>query len=242
MSPRQRRGALLVALSAIGVIAVIAIVAVYVSDVRSEVEPKATWLQLTRAVEENDAITDVMVEDTEVPEHWMPETALTDPSALLGKVAASDLEAGSYLQRGMLQAPPAIEPGERELAILVGADTGVAGRIAPGDFVDILATFPEREDLAQHARILVPSARIITVGLPKEVPDEDVPATGTPTTQEVFPVTFAVTPKEGQVVGYAESFAEDVRLMLQPAGESRPVPENARTFELTPAGPVFGGE
>ena len=42
----------------------------------------------------------------------------------------------------MLIAPPQLAPGQRELAILVDAETGVAGKIGPDSIVDVIATYP----------------------------------------------------------------------------------------------------
>ena len=41
----------------------------------------------------------------------------------------------------MIGSPPELATGEREIAILVDAETGVAGKISPGSIVDIVATF-----------------------------------------------------------------------------------------------------
>ena len=79
-------------------------------------------------------------------------------------MAGTDLRKGSLLQRGMLVAPPDLGPGEREVAILVDAETGVAGKIGPGKLVDIVATFPANDRKASQSRVVVPGARIIEVG------------------------------------------------------------------------------
>ena len=41
----------------------------------------------------------------------------------------------------MLATPPEINQGEREVAILVDASTGVAGKIEPGRQVDVIASY-----------------------------------------------------------------------------------------------------
>ena len=41
----------------------------------------------------------------------------------------------------MLVTPPEINEGEREVAILVDAATGVAGKIEPGRQVDVIASY-----------------------------------------------------------------------------------------------------
>lgn len=164
-------------------------------------------------------IRDSMVEEIEVPERWAPEQPLTDRLALAGQVAGTNLPAGSYLQEGMLVAEPDLGPDERELAILVSADTGVAGKVQPGDFVDIEATFVDDNTDVRVSQVIVPAARVIEVGLPRSQ-QEEAPAGGL-SENEVVPVTFALTVRESLIVTYAESFAEEVRLALLPAGETR---------------------
>ena len=44
----------------------------------------------------------------------------------------------------MLVTPPEISEGEREVAILVDAATGVAGKIEPGRQVDVIASYARR--------------------------------------------------------------------------------------------------
>ena len=164
VNPRQRRGLLLIAISALGLLGVFVLVAGYVADVREEVDPKVRLLALAKPVKANQAVTDDMITTVEMPKRWAPATAIADPAEAIGLVAGSDLTARSLLQEGMLVAPPDLAPGEREVAILVDAETGVAGKIGPGKRVDIVATFPETERRAAQARVVVPAARIVEVG------------------------------------------------------------------------------
>ena len=69
----------------------------------------------------------------------------------------------------MLGSPPELATGEREIAILVDAETGVAGKISPGSIVDIVATFAgdEQQGIKAESNVVVPGARIIDVGQPE---------------------------------------------------------------------------
>ena len=64
MNPRQRRGILLLTLSALGLLGVFVLVAGYVADVRAEVDPKIEVLTLARPAEKDKSITDDMVRTT----------------------------------------------------------------------------------------------------------------------------------------------------------------------------------
>src|SRR5215211_8755235 len=67
VNPRQRRGILLLTLSALGLLGVFVLVAGYVSDVRTQVDPKVEVLTLGRPAERDKAISDDMVKTTELP-------------------------------------------------------------------------------------------------------------------------------------------------------------------------------
>jgi len=231
MNPRQRRGILLLTLSALGLLGVFVLVAGYVSDVRAEVDPKVEVLELAKPAEKDKAITDDMVRTKELPRRWVSKTALRDRARLIGQVALADIPAGSTLQEGMLGSPPELATGEREIAILVDAETGVAGKISPGSVVDIVATFGgnDQEGVPAESNVVVPGARIIDVGQPELKGGNGVqeqqadPAT-------VVPVTFALDPKEALTVTYAESFAAEVRLALLRPGEDSQLEKKDRVY------------
>src|SRR4051812_16730026 len=141
MNPRQRRGLLLLVLAGLGLLAVFVLIASYVADVRSEVDPKIRLLALSRPVKAYESVPDDAVTTITMPKRWAPPAALRDRAELVGLVAGTDLSKDSMLQRGMLVSPPELAPGQREVAILVDAETGVAGKLGPGAVVDIVATF-----------------------------------------------------------------------------------------------------
>ncbi len=231
MNPRQRRGILLLTFAALGLLGVFVLVAGYVADVREEVEPKITVLALAKDVEKDKAITDDMVKEVELPRQWAPKTALRDRARLIGQVATADAPAESVIQEGMLGPPPELATGEREIAILVDAETGVAGKISPGAMVDIVATFAGNDQTGRKAvsEIVVPGARIIDVGQPELKGGNGIREQAADP-QQVVPVTFALNPKQALTVTYAESFAEEVRLSLLRPGEESKVKKKQRRY------------
>jgi len=240
MNPRQRRAVLLLALAVAGLLGVFALIVNYVSDVETQVGDKVVVLELAKPAKANEAITDDMVIEKTVPKRWAPGAALRDRTQLVGYVAAADIEAKSVLQEGMLVTPPEISEGEREVAILVDAATGVAGKISPGRQVDVIASYgavpadPENGIKSEPARsiVIVPGAKVIAVGTPREKPannaQEAQQAPGT-----VVPVTFALSKKQELRVAHAQVFAQDVRLALLRPGDR---PE--RTLDET----IFEGQ
>ena len=232
MNPRQRRGLLLLVLSGLGLLAVFVLVASYVADVRTEVDPKIKLLTLSKPVKAYESIPDDAVTTVTMPKRWAPRTALRDRSALVGQVAGADFTKDSLLQEGMLIRPPELSPGQREVAILVDAETGVAGKIGPGDFVDIVATFAGDNERGVPAKsaVVVPHARIIDVGQPKLEGGRGVERQAEADPKQVVPVTFALQPNEQLRVTYAEYFAQETRLALLRPGETTPLKKNELTY------------
>ena len=129
MNPRQRRGILLILVTILGAIVTFLAVLNYVQSVSSQVGPKTTVLELSKDVAELQEITAADVTATEVPERWAPKDAVHDLSEFQGKVTASSYRKGAVIQTSMLQDPPQLTEGYREVTIMVDAETGVAGRI-----------------------------------------------------------------------------------------------------------------
>lgn len=224
MNPRQRQGLLLVVIAAAGLVGVFVLIASYVSNVARQVGPKTHVLELSQAVSTYEPFSSNVLREVSIPEKWAPQNALTDPVQTQGLVAASSLPAGTYLQQGMLEPPPTLTAGQREIAILVDPETGVAGQIAPGDLVDIIATFQGNgQGTRNSAQVVVPSAKILQIGTPTTGGGSTSASSsggGSAVSDQVIPVTFSLTPEQVLRVSYAESFAQKVRLSLVAPGSS----------------------
>jgi len=230
VNPRQRRGLVLLGLSLVGLIGVFALVASYVSEVRAEVEPKVQVLTLTENAPPFRALRPDMVELREMPERYVPRTALREVSDIVGLVPQTELVKESILQDGMLTAPPDLAAGQREIATLVDAETGVAGKVGPGSIVDIVASFPGDEDTAASTEVVVPGARVVDVGQTRLKGGNGVQGGGNADPQQVVPVTFALTPREELIVTYAEAFAQEVRLARLRPGERSELSREERVY------------
>lgn len=217
MNPRQRKGVILIFFTIIGALVTFGLVASYVSSIASQVGPMTTVVTLTRDVESLTSLTEEDVEIKEVPERWVPAQALHTFEETTGLVTAGDYQAGDMLQSGMLESPPGLQPGYREVAIIVDAETGVAGKVSSGETVDIIATVEDPTTKVQEAKVVVENALVIDVGVPTSVKEED--ASGNFTDEEGVPVTFALTSQDALKIAYAESFAVKVRLALRGEGD-----------------------
>jgi len=152
-----------------------------------------------------------------------------DVSDTSGLVAATALPEGSLVQSGMLVPRPGVQPGFREVAIVVDAETGVAGKVAPGDHVDIIATVEGDEQRPSRAEVWVSNVLVLEVGLPQEMEGTD--AGGNFATTRGVPVTFALTSQDALRLAYVESFSVKLRLALRGDGDSQVLPDDQLVFQ-----------
>lgn len=231
MNSRQRRGVILLILSVLCALGAFAGVLSVIDDVQSKVGPEVTAYRLKSDIEPYTELGATQFEKIEMPERWLSDNAVTDLGQVRGKIAVTKLKAGSLLQSDMIVDTPALRPGEQEVAIMIDAATGVAGKITPGSAVNVYATFEgQREGDPDQSKIIVTSAKVIDVGeLTSLEPDEDS-RDREPT--DAVPITFALSTLDAQRLTYAESFARRVRLALVAPGGDSTVPDADRTYEL----------
>jgi pilus assembly protein CpaB len=231
MNSRQRRGIILLLLSVLCALGAFAGVLSVINDVKSKVGPEVAAYRVRSDIEPYTQLGAAQFEKVEMPERWLSENAVTDLSQVRGKIAVTRLKAGSLLQSDMIVDTPALRPGQQEVAIMIDAATGVAGKITPGSTVNVYATFEgPREGDPDQSKIIVTNARVIDVGeLTSLEPDGDS-RDREPT--DAVPITFALSTIDAQRITYAESFARRVRLALVAPGGDTDVPDQDRTYEL----------
>lgn len=232
MNPRQRRGVLFLAFAVIGAVAVFFSVVGYVNDVESQVGNRVTAYVVEEQVDAYQPLDSDDLEEIEVPERWLPDGAVRSLDELIGNVTAARLSKGTLLQTSNLVSQPSLEPGQREIAILVDAETGVAGKVAPGDYVDVWATFDESITGA-GARTKLIAQRLLVIDVGLKVSREKARSNGAISESQAVPVTFATERSQIQALSFAESFAIETRLALRPPGDSSLVPGGQRTYEET---------
>lgn len=217
MNPRQRQGLLLVTIAAAGLLGVFLLIANYVSNVSKQVGPKTEVLVLIRPLPAYQPITASALGEISVPQKWVPANALQTSGSALGLISTTPLAAGTWLQQTMLTQQPQLQPGDQEIAILIDAETGVAGQVTPGSLVDIIATYSGGGANGKaSAQIVVADAKVLGVG---QLTGGNGASSG-----GAYPITFSLSPEEVLKVTYAESFASKVRLSLIAPGSSTAAP------------------
>lgn len=236
MNPRQRRGALFLVLSALGALGVFGLVVTYVGDVNAQVGNLATVYRVSNDLPALSEVTPGDVERAEVPERWLTDDVVRSLNELEGQVTAAEVRAGSSLSSGMFIERPRLTAGQREIAILIDAETGVAGKVRPGDLVDIYATFPGLDEQPPFARVVVANARVLDIGGAEDVSREDTE--GNLQEGRAIPVTFALSKQQSLDLALAESAATKVRLaLIAPGDASGP----GDVTVVTPQGPAPQG-
>lgn len=231
MNSRQRRGVILLLLSVLCAFGAFAGVLSVISDVNTKVGPEVSAYQLKSDVAPYTALSSGQFEKISMPKRWLSSNAVTDLSEVNGKIAVTQLRKGSLLQSDMMQRRPELQPGEQEIAIMIDAATGVAGKITPGATVNIYATFAgENDGQASQSKVIVSNAKVLDVGkLTALEPSSDGKSNmGT----EAVPITFALNTLDTQRIAYAESFAEHVRLALIASGSDSTIRPGDRTYTL----------
>lgn len=128
MNSRQRRGVILLVLSALCAMGAFAGVLSVIRDVNSKVGPEVAAYRLKDDIAPYKELSADQFEKVEMPERWLSSTAVTDLSQIRGKIAVTQLEKGSLLQTDMIVDRPALEAGQQEIAILIDASTGSRAR------------------------------------------------------------------------------------------------------------------
>ncbi|UDY23760.1 Flp pilus assembly protein CpaB [Nocardioides sp. Kera G14] len=210
MNPRQRRGVLFLLAAGALALAVFFAVNRYVAQVDSQVGPKITVYRVSKPITAYSPLGADNLEAIEVPKRWAAPTAVGDLKELEGRRVGFPLSSGTVVTSDMLIPPTDLSPTEREIAINVDSVTGVAGRIRPGDRVDVVAVFAEVPGLPKQVRELVQNVRIVSIGGSQTVSDDKG------NDNDVIPVTLALEPKDMLAVTYASAFAQEVRLVALP--------------------------
>lgn len=208
MSARQRRGLLLLVLAGMLGLTTFVVLSNYVTAVRADVGDVVQAWRVSDDVPAFTVLTADMVEPLDVPQKWLAPGTARDVDDIVGRRTGTALPDGAYVRDEVLLPRNELNEGEREIAINVDAETGVAGRLQPGDYVNINVTLQEGEGSAglRVAAVLVRRARIISFGTEREADRLDG------SSAQVLPVTFALSEAESLRLLYAESFASSIRL------------------------------
>lgn len=208
------------------------LVSEYLADVRSQLGPMVSVVAAADDLPPFATPSGGELVIAEVPRRWLPPNSFTDPAQIGDRVTAAAVPAGTILSQGMFLDRPAISPGEREIAIMVDAETGVGGKITSGSVVDIFATFTGDDATPPSSRIVVQRAEIIEVGSPVDTPEGDVgPGSVGFGSSQSLPVTFRLSIEDARVLTYVETFASSIRLALRAPTDDEILPGDETVYQ-----------
>lgn len=160
--------------------------------------------------------------------------AISDPKQAIDGIALITIPLGSQLTASSVGTnvaealPVRLRPGMRAVSIPVDRVKGVSGMILPGDRVDVIAIPPMRGNGAPPKAVtILRGMRVLAVGSNLENP------TATPSAEEesALTVTLEVTPKQADMLAWADQNAT-LRLALRsPREPIRSEPEEALDIE-----------
>jgi len=213
MNPRQRRGVIFMVIAALVALATFFVVTNYVANVNSQVGTRVTVYRATQPIDPYVALSEENIEPVEVPERWVSKSSVLRLDDLIGRRVGFRLNEGSTVSSDMLIPSSSLTQDEREVAVNVNSVTGVAGRVRPGDRVDIYAVFAEVPGLPKSVKVLARDIRVVSIAGEQQVSQETDDG---PKEQSVVPVTLAVVPAVAMSLTYAANFAAEVRLIALP--------------------------
>ncbi len=231
MNPRQRRGVLLMVLSALAAVLVFVGVSTYVASVNSKVGPMVTIYQVTKDLPAFTTLSGDNTEAVQVPQRWVADNTVLKSADIDGRVVATPMTSGATVSLDLLLPPSNLDPSEREVAVNVDAVTGLAGRIRPSDRVDVYAVFTDVPGLTKQSRIIVENVRVVSVAGQLQVQTPDAKSL-----QNVIPVTLAVSPEAALELTYAAEMAKEVRLIGLPPGVAQDRSKEQKTFDARQLG------
>jgi Flp pilus assembly protein CpaB len=130
-------------------------------------------LQIGDVIEEEDLVggdARFLAVPMELPEAQAGRAFTSSPAdaeSLLGQVVVAPVRAGDLLTRSMFVAVADAGPGV-SLSFSLPVDRALAGRISPGELVDIIATFPSSGTTPSQTRIVARGITVIAVPGPSE--------------------------------------------------------------------------
>lgn len=151
----------------------------------------------------NTLITAEMVEQIVIPSQYLQPGAMTDISKVLGIGAKEHILQGEQVTERLIMNQgrdagfAGIIPGDkRAVSVSVNDIIGVAGLIKPGDYVDVIATFPSDNE-ESVAKIVFENVLVLATDKNTNPGAKDASATDIKLKDEkATTITIAITPEE----------------------------------------------
>lgn len=196
-------------------------------------EKKAYVLVATVNIPAGTTIDETMVKFEAVPEKYVQPKAISSQSLVVGKRAVVDILSGEQIMATKLtitvkdtSLAMRTPQGKRAMTLVIPFLSAVGGKVRPGDYVDVVGTFPYNAQVDGKAVTELVSVtlfqNILILGIEGGAPPERGKTASAPTD---LMITLALSPKEIALLTYAIDQGK-LRLVLRPPLETsvEPVP------------------
>jgi len=199
---------------------------------------KTEIVRIIKDVPAGATIEEADIEVVEVGSYNLPETVITDKSAVVGKCALVNLSVGEYILPSKVGSDlnnaqnilESLDADHKAISISIGSFAlGFSGKLETGDIISILV-YDEVENLTYTPDELK-YVKVITTTTSNGIDKEDVEDTSQPVT-----VTLLVNTEQAELLAFYEKVA-DMHIVLEYRGDS----ETAQKY-LDVQNKVFGGK
>ena len=198
-------------------------------------EKMAYVLEATTNIPAGTTIDETMIKFDAVPEKYVQPKVLSSQSLAVGKRAIADIFPGEQIMSTKLTITTRetslamrTPSGKRAMTITIPFLSAVGGKVKPGDYVDIMGTFPYNQQIEGKTVTELVSVTLFQNVLILGVEGGGVSAErGKPATPSGdLVLTLALSPREIAILTYALDQGGRIRLVLRPPLETaiEPIP------------------
>lgn len=198
-------------------------------------EKKAYVLVATTSIPAGTTIDETMIKFDAVPEKYVQPKAISSQSLVVGKRAIADIFPGEQIMSTKLtlavkdtSLAMRTPQGRRAMTMTMPFLSAVGGKVRPGDYVDVIGTFPYNQMIDGKTVTELVSVtlfqNILVLSVEGGAPPAERGKPSAPTSD--LALTLALTPKEIAILTYALDQGGKLRLVLRPPLETaiEPVP------------------
>ena len=224
MRPRRRRGLLLLSLALASGGLAASQVRERERTVEAKVGPLVPVVVARHEIPADERLRAADLAVERIPARFVPPDAVAGPDVLAGARTAVAVARGAYVTAGLLRGAAgaggdgALRAGERAVEIAVGGG-GALAAAGPGSRVDVLVSTQRHEGAG---RTLVALEDVELLGL-RQAAGNDLGAEDLDGPVPTALATLRVTLREAVYLTAAEAFGRQVRLLVRPPGDRRPL-------------------
>jgi pilus assembly protein CpaB len=193
-------------------------------EARTKLDMEYTDVLVARTtIPANEKIEGDMLEVIEIPLAYAHKEAGQSKEGFVGSIARTTIYEGEQVLPGKIVVPGdtaddflyTLKTGKRALAIAVSEVSGVGGLLAPGNHVDVIATWEVTSEY--YTKIIIQNVKVLAINRNYD------PLKFKEVTEQANTVTLEVLPEVAPQLALAAQRGT-IHLMLRPSGDDRIIP------------------